>query len=157
MELAHHRQESNGSKQDERVLDDFRAIDFTKLISCVCDTLQYDYVLAESAKNLHNGNDTLHCLVSAHFDMNWQHEVGVVWSELWSSIQGHLHGTWGMTLNHRWYLWQREKDIHAIECTLLLITINGGHVNRKKKQLHIASLRHEKFPLLLDNPKLEPD
>ena len=44
--------------------------------------IKHDYVFAESAKILHDGNDTLHRLVSAHFDMNWQHEVGVVWSEL---------------------------------------------------------------------------
>ena len=48
----------------------------------ICIHIKHDYVFAESAKILHDGNDTLHRLVSAHFDMNWQHEVGVVRSEL---------------------------------------------------------------------------
>ena len=41
------------------------------------------YVFAEFAKILcDDGYDTLHCLVSTHFEMNWHHEMGVVWSEL---------------------------------------------------------------------------
>ena len=40
------------------------------------------YLLSQRKVLFDDSYDTLHSLVSAHFDMNWQHEVGVVWSEL---------------------------------------------------------------------------